>query len=72
MGVWPNFDIKIYILGIWLNYYIFICSDSFSALFGNRVLGKTFGPKREEVAGGWRRLHNEEFHKLNIHQILFG
>jgi hypothetical protein len=28
----------------------------------NRVL-RTFGPKRE-VAGGWRRLHNEEFHNL--------
>jgi hypothetical protein len=24
-----------------------------------------FGHKREEVAGGWRRLHNEELH--NIH-----
>jgi hypothetical protein len=22
------------------------------------------GPKREEVAGGWRRLHNEELHSL--------
>jgi len=23
-----------------------------------------FGPKREEVAGDWRRLHNEELHNL--------
>jgi hypothetical protein len=23
-----------------------------------------FGPKREEGAGGWRRLHNEELHNL--------
>jgi hypothetical protein len=23
-----------------------------------------FGPKREEVAGGWRRLHDEELHNL--------
>jgi hypothetical protein len=23
-----------------------------------------FGPKRKELAGGWRRLHNEELHKL--------
>jgi hypothetical protein len=23
-----------------------------------------FGPKKEEVAGGWRRLHNEELHNL--------
>jgi hypothetical protein len=23
-----------------------------------------FGPKRDEVTGGWRKLHNEEFHEL--------
>jgi hypothetical protein len=28
------------------------------------VLRKIFGPKREEVAGSWRRLHNEELHNL--------
>jgi len=26
------------------------------------VLKRTFGPKREEVVRGWRRLHNEELH----------
>jgi hypothetical protein len=26
----------------------------------NRVLRRIFGPKKEEVAGGLRRLHNEE------------
>jgi len=30
----------------------------------NRVLRRIFGPKREEVAGGWRRLYNEELHNL--------
>jgi hypothetical protein len=30
----------------------------------NRVLRRIFGPKREEVAGDWRRLHNEELHNL--------
>jgi hypothetical protein len=29
-----------------------------------RVLRRIFGPKRELVAGGWRRLHNEELHNL--------
>jgi hypothetical protein len=29
-------------------------------VFENRVLRRIFGVKREEVAGGWRRLHNEE------------
>jgi hypothetical protein len=26
----------------------------------NRVVRRIFGPKREEVTGNWRRLHNEE------------
>jgi hypothetical protein len=30
----------------------------------NKVLRRIFGPKREEVAGGWRRVHNEELHNL--------
>jgi hypothetical protein len=33
-------------------------------VFQNRVLRRIFGPKREEVAGNWRRLHNEELHNL--------
>jgi hypothetical protein len=33
-------------------------------VFENRVLRTIFGPKREEVAGGCRRLHNEELHNL--------
>jgi hypothetical protein len=28
------------------------------------VLRRIFGPKWEEVAGDWRRLHNEELHNL--------
>jgi hypothetical protein len=34
-------------------------------VFENRVLRVIFGPKRDEVTGGWRKLHNEELHKLN-------
>ena len=29
-------------------------------LFENRVLRRVFGPKRDEVTGKWRKLHNEE------------
>jgi hypothetical protein len=29
-----------------------------------RILGKIVRPKREEVTGGWRKLHNEELHGL--------
>jgi hypothetical protein len=28
----------------------------------NRVLRRIFGPKRDGVTGGWRKLHNEELH----------
>jgi hypothetical protein len=28
------------------------------------VLRRVFGPKRDEVTGGWRKLHNEKLHKL--------
>jgi hypothetical protein len=27
-------------------------------------LRRIFGPKRDEKRGGWRKLHNEELHKL--------
>jgi hypothetical protein len=30
-------------------------------VFENRVLGRIFGPKKDEVTGEWRQLHNEEF-----------
>jgi hypothetical protein len=33
-------------------------------VFENRVLRRIFGPKRDEVKGGWRKLHNEELRHL--------
>jgi hypothetical protein len=33
-------------------------------MFENRVLRRIFGPKRDEVTGGWRKLQNEELHNL--------
>jgi hypothetical protein len=33
-------------------------------VFENIVLRKIFGPKRDEVTGDWRRLHNEELYDL--------
>jgi hypothetical protein len=29
-------------------------------MFENRVLRRIFGPKRDEVTGDWRKVHNEE------------
>jgi hypothetical protein len=33
-------------------------------VFENRVLRRIFGPKRDEVTGDWRKLHNEELHNF--------
>jgi hypothetical protein len=43
-------------------------------VFQNRVLRRIFGPKRDEVTGDWRKLHNDEFHKVysspNINRMI--
>ena len=43
-------------------------------MFENRVLRRVFGPKRDEVTGEWRKLHNEELRVLyslpNIVRVL--
>jgi hypothetical protein len=36
-------------------------------MFENRVLRRISGPKREEVMGGWRILHNEELQICALH-----
>jgi len=41
-------------------------------VFENRVLRRIFGPKRDEVTGEWRKLHNEELSDLIPHPILLG
>jgi hypothetical protein len=33
-------------------------------VFENRVLRRIFGPRRDEVTGEWRKMHNEGFHNL--------
>jgi hypothetical protein len=33
-------------------------------VFENRVLRGIFGPKRDEVTGGWRKVTNEDLHNL--------
>jgi hypothetical protein len=43
-------------------------------VFENRGLRRTFGPKRDEAKGEWRRLHNVELNDLysspNIIQVI--
>ena len=33
-------------------------------MFENKVLRKIFGAKRDEITGGWRKLHNDKLHAL--------
>jgi len=43
-------------------------------VFENMVVGRIFGPRRDEVTGEWRRLHNEElndlYSSLNIVRVI--
>jgi hypothetical protein len=39
-------------------------------VFENKVLRRIFGPKRDGVTGGWRKLHNEELHNLYSSPII--
>jgi hypothetical protein len=41
-----------------------VASDIRLKVFENRVLRRVFGPKRDELAGEWRKLHNEELNDL--------
>jgi hypothetical protein len=41
-----------------------VANEGFILWFENRVLRRIFGPKRDEVTGEWRKLHNKELHDL--------
>ena len=36
------------------------------SVYENMVLRRIFGPRRSEVTGEWRRLHNEELSDLSV------
>ena len=66
-----NLKIKIY-RTIILPFVLYGCEtwsltlreESRLRVFENRVFRKVFGPKRDEVTGEWRKLHNEELNDL--------
>jgi hypothetical protein len=41
-------------------------------VFENRLLRRIFGPKRDEVTGEWRKLHNEEVRDLYSSPSIIG
>jgi hypothetical protein len=44
--------------------YLTVREERKLRVFENRVLRRVFGPKRDGVTGGWRKLHNKELHNL--------
>ena len=70
-SLYENLKIKIYRTVI-LPLVLYGCETWSQALrderrlrvFENRVLTRIFGPKRDEVTGEWRKLHNEELSDL--------
>jgi hypothetical protein len=47
-----------------------LCEERKLRVFGNRVLRKIFGPKRDEVTGEWRRLHSVQLYDLYSSQTI--
>jgi hypothetical protein len=41
-------------------------------VFENTVLRRIFDPRRDEVSGDWKKLHNEKLMICNSQQVLFG
>ena len=66
-----NLHVVLYGCEIWS---LTLREDHRLMLFENRVLRRIFGPKRDEVAGEWRKLNNEElndrYFSLNIVQVI--
>jgi hypothetical protein len=61
---YKNYNIKNYNFvrgSVWVRY---IVSDIKGGTQTEGMLRKIFGPKRDEVTGGWRKSHNEELHNL--------
>jgi len=77
--LFKNLKIKIYrtiILPVILygceTWTLTLRKDHTLRVFENRVLRRIFGPKRDEVTGKWRKLHNESLMICTAHLILFG
>jgi hypothetical protein len=65
--LWKNIKIKIYkpvaLCGC-ETWSLTLRGEHTMRVFENRVLRRIFGPKRDEVTGDWKRLHNEGLNDL--------
>jgi hypothetical protein len=50
-------------------WFITIREECRLRVFENRVLRRILGPKRDEVMGGWRKLHKRNFIICTLHQV---
>jgi hypothetical protein len=48
----------------WCETWSLTLREEHRRVFENRVLRRIFGPKKDEVRGEWRKLHNENLHIL--------
>jgi hypothetical protein len=51
-------------MGVKLGRSLILREEDRLRIFENKVLRRIFGPKRDEVTGEWRRLHNKELYAL--------
>jgi hypothetical protein len=50
--------------------YLTLRDEHKLGVFEKMVLRRTFGPKRDEMLGGWRNLHNEKLSSPNIIRMI--
>jgi len=74
-----NFNIKIYRTIILLlllygceTWLLTVREKCRLRVFENRVLRRIFGPKKNEVTGEWRKLHNDEFNDFYYSSNIVG
>jgi hypothetical protein len=49
-----------------------LVGEGMMRVFEKRVLRRILGPKRDEVTGEWKKLHNESLMFCNTHPLFFG
>jgi hypothetical protein len=49
----------------WQNFYLILREENRLRVYENTFLRRMFGPRRDEVTGGWRKSHNVELHNLS-------